>query len=198
MKYPNFKVNNFNMLPLLLLTIITWYFALKKNPFEYTLSMIGNRFTFRLDFIVWGILTSIFLTIYIFDLYKKSQFHSQTSFGWLFVGIASLVISVLTPVLEQLPLSRVVHNFFSLVFGIALIVSIFIFVKFIHTVDERMYRKATKYLSIIIGGTFLCIVFFGITGIFEIYFITSLGMLLYFIGRNLPLEKFEELFLEKK
>lgn len=58
-----FKVkyeDRFAIIATLIISVITLSFGTRESPFDYTLSMIGNRFDARLEFIVWGIITASF------------------------------------------------------------------------------------------------------------------------------------------
>jgi len=64
----------FLVLSLLLIPTYTLIFGTKESPWEFTLSNIGNFFTHRLAFIIWGILTGMGIAFYTLYLYEKMDF----------------------------------------------------------------------------------------------------------------------------
>jgi hypothetical protein len=54
--------------------ILTVSFGLRASPFDYTLSMIGNWFDYFDRFVVWGIITSVLISVSVFNIYKNIKY----------------------------------------------------------------------------------------------------------------------------
>ena len=168
--------------------ILTLLFATDKSPFEYTLSMIGNWFGLeeRLEFILWGILTATALTFFLVEIYKKTKFKNKRGYYLLYSSAAFLILSVLTPMINQTPtplelrkgLYLDLHALFAIMFAIFLILSIYTFTKYLAKTNNSISIKPSKYLMLTAGGSIILLTIFGLTGIFEIFFFTILSIFL--------------------
>ena len=62
-----------------LVPIFTISFGFKESPIKYTLSNIGNFFSYRINFIIWGVATGALLVGYILYTYSKARYYNQRS-----------------------------------------------------------------------------------------------------------------------
>jgi len=172
--------------------VITILASLEQSPFEYTLSMMGNWFGAdeRLKFIVWGIITSIILTSAIYYIYKKTEVKNKDTYNSLLISGIFLMLTVFTPTPHRTPIPYEIrsfpidlHNTFGILFITSLAVSLYLFSKYISQRDKRISSIMSRFLTIILGGTIVMIIIFGMTGIFEIFFFLSLSIALIVIER---------------
>ena len=80
----------FTLLSLLLVPVYTIVFGTKESPWEFTLSNIGNFFTHRFGFIIWGILTGMGIAFYTLYLYEKMDFSDKKARRYLISSVAFL------------------------------------------------------------------------------------------------------------
>jgi hypothetical protein len=173
--------------------LFTILFATEKSPFQYTLSMIGNWFDFddRVKFIIWGILTSTLLVIFIIHIFKKTRFKNERAYRFLYASGLLLMLSVLTPTITRQPIPKELrslqlgfHEIFGLLFAITLIISLYLFTRYLSSKEEEFSIKPLRALIITVGGSILVLTLFGMTGIFELFFFISLTVFLWIIELN--------------
>lgn len=167
--------------------IITLLTSLEQSPFQYTLSMMGNWFGFddRFKFIIWGIFTSILLTVAIYSIYKKTGVENKNAYRATVASGLFLILAVLTPTPHRSPVPPELrtfnidlHNIFGTLFVISIVLSLYIFSKYLSKKDRRISSIIDKFFIITIGGTIIMLVLFGMTGIFELYFFISISVAL--------------------
>jgi len=173
--------------------LFTLWFSFNESPFEYTLSKIGNLFDYKLKFIVWGLITGILLFITIYNIYKKYNYHDKKSFKFLLFSILFLVLTVLTPTIDNTFVENDYefvdyeikntsffnfHNIFAFLFSLFLMFSLFLFSKYLSSYNKKIYLKSFNWFLITLGGSLLMLFLFGFTGIFELFFFISLSVFL--------------------
>jgi len=190
-----FKKFNKSILTYFIISIplFTLWFSFNKSPFEYTLSMIGNLFDFKSKFIIWGIITGILLLITIYNIYKRYEFKDRRSFRYLLFAVIFLVLTVLTPTIDNTfvegdhelvdydvtaPFLLNFHNAFAILFSLFLMLSLFLFSKYLSSYDKEIYLKSFNWFLITLGGSILMLFLFGMTGVFEVYFFIFLSIFL--------------------
>lgn len=171
-------------------------FSLKESPFNYTLSMIGNWFDNRINFIVWGIITSFLLLIPIIGIYNKISFNNKRARLLVKLSMLFLILTVITPTahseviyheIEERLLYFNLHGLFAVLFGIFLLTSLFLFAKSLSKIDKDLSVKSIRLLLISIGGSIVTLFFFGMTGVFELFFFISLSVFLLITNKELRL-----------
>ena len=176
---------------LVLLFILTLAFGTIRSPFKYSLSMIGNYFGFMIEFIIWGIATGILITIFLVKIYKQTKFKNKKSFRFLYASAFFLILTVITPSFNSgttpIKLERILENphaMFGALFGVFLISSLYLFSKHLSQTNKELSIKTTKLLLATIGGSILILTFFGLTGIFELFFFISVFIILFVLKRE--------------
>jgi len=172
--------------------IVTFLFAIKKSPFNYTFSMIGNWFNYRLEFIVWGILTGTFLSFYLIHLFKEIKIKNKKTFWYAYASGIFLTLTVLTPTRIQEPIEKALrqphldlHLFWAILFIFFTIATLYTFSKYLSSINKKLSIKSLKLLLITIGGSIAFLTIFGMTGIFEIFFFTALFIYLTIIDKKI-------------
>ena len=171
--------------------IMTFLLAIKESPFNYTFSMIGNWFDYRTEFIIWGIFTGILLTIFLIHLYKKTEFRNKKSFRFAYASGIFLILSVITPTTRE-PVEKALrephfdlHLVWSLAFIVFFLVSLCLFSKYLSYINKNLSIKSLRFLLISVGGSIFLLTFFGMTGIFELFFFVSVSIYLIIIEKDL-------------
>ena len=115
----------FATLSISLIPIYTLIFGTKENPFENTLSGIGNAFDHKLSFIFWGSLTGLAIAYYTLYMFSKIGYQNKAARRFLYGSQACLVLTVLTPALKDVfPVWHFIHVTFSTLFALFFVASI--------------------------------------------------------------------------
>ena len=175
------KANKILYFGILSLPIWTILYATNKSPFDYTLSMIGNWFDYRIYFIIWGIVTGILFTSFLIYLFKKTNFNNKKSKKYAYLSGIFLILTVLTPSTNQEPIDKALrilhldlHVMWGALFVFFLLTTFYMFYKYLKTINKEISVKSSKYLIFTIFGSLLLLTLFGMTGIFEIFFFISI------------------------
>lgn len=183
---------------LFMVPIYTFFFAFKESPFNYTFSMIGNYFDYRVNFIIWGAITAILLLISIIHIYNNSKFEDKRAHRYVKLSILFLVLTVITPTANDDsiygPLSKRfpffnIHGIFGFMFGLFLILSLLLFSKYLSAVNKEVSIRSIKLLLITVGGSLSTLFIFGMTGIFELFFFLFLSIFLLITHKNIRVDK---------
>jgi hypothetical protein len=171
---------------IIMIPLLTLFFGLRESPFNYTLSKIGNWFGHFNIFVTWGIITAILLLITIYDIYNKFHFKNKRAIFYLALASLFLVLTVITPMLPQEVVTQELrkwfifnfHFLFAVIFSLFLIISLYLFTKYLSSINKKLSLRSFKWLLITVGGSLLILFFFGITGVFQLFFFISLSIFL--------------------
>ncbi len=134
--------DRFALITTLIISVITLSFGTRESPFDYTLSMIGNRFEARLEFIVWGVVTAFLLILYVLHLFKLGAFKNKKARKHLIRSGVFLILTVLIPAIEELwPILHKLHALCGALFGLSLVISIYYFIKYIKVYNNNSSLK---------------------------------------------------------
>lgn len=114
----------------------------------------------------------------IITLFRAARYDDEQGLRLLRLSVLLLIITVLTPQLEGMPLLGFMHNFFGAAFGISLVACLSLFIRYLAHVEKKISLRSRSLLHITVGGSLLMLFLFGITGIFEIFFFSSITLLL--------------------
>ena len=156
----------------------TYLFATNESPYRYTMSMMGNRMGYRLNFIIWGIVTGIMLGFFIIRLFVLKSFKDPRSRKLLVWSLVFLLLTVLIPSVESLPLLSKLHTLSAALFGLSLIASLYLFTKHLEDKSPRVYTWGMVMIHIIIGGPLVLLFLFGMNAIFQLFFFFSISIFL--------------------
>ncbi len=175
---------------LVLIPFFTIVFGILKPPTEYTLSMIGNRFDLRLEFVIWGIVTSSSIVFLLGHIYKLGAFENKRASKLLVFSGIFLVFTVLVPAYKGVwPVSTKIHALFGALFAMSLVASIFYFLRYIGQYSRHLGRISTFLFLLVVCGSLTCMYFLGNTGVFELYFFISFSLFLLFLGYIIAKER---------
>jgi hypothetical protein len=185
MQYKRFneKIITFSIIMIPLLTLL---FGLRESPFNYTLSMIGNWFGHFNIFIIWGIVTAILLIITISNIFNKFNFKNKKATIFLLLSGIFLILTVLTPMLPQEIVTQELrrwfifnfHFLFAVIFSLFLVLSLYLFSKYLSSVNKKLSLRSFRWLLITVGGSIFTLFIFGKTGIFQLFFFICLSIFL--------------------
>ena len=120
-------------LAIVFMPLYTLWFGTLQNPFEYTLSMIGNRFDMMTEFIIWGVVTGLLIVFYLLHLYRKVEYRDKKARRFLVYSNIFLVLTVLTPAVEEVnSLTHKLHFLVGSLFALFLSLSIFFLALYIN------------------------------------------------------------------
>ena len=179
---------------LITIPIFTILFAIEKSPFNYTLSMIGNWFGLeeRIEFIVWGIFTAFMLAFFLKNIYIETRFNDGKANYMLYLSSLFLILAVFVPTVNREPIPKELrpflyfnlHVLFVVLFAVFLTISLYMFTKYLSKKTKNGSVSPVKYLMFTSGISILLLTIFGMTGIFEISFFTSLSIFLIILERR--------------
>ncbi len=150
-----------------------------ESPFHYTLSMIGNRFPYRMEFILWGIITGSLFLYYMYYTFKLTGFKNRKAIHLLILSDVSLILCVIFPSLrEELPFFYHLHTLNAGIFVGSLLLSILLFIAYLSKIDQRVSKRSLLALMMVVAGSVLSLFVFGKCGMFELIFIVSLAVFL--------------------
>ncbi len=201
--YKQRRTRIFVMSVLLLTLIVTAIYGTLENPFKYTLSNIGNFFTYREIFIIWAVIAGFSIQTAAVSLFKLEKYEQKISFTLIIYASITLVLTAIIPALKDLfPFWHFVHVLTSVNYGLLLVLGLFPFVRYISQGNPRLRKINRIWQYTIVGGSFLSILVFGMSGIFEIWFIATttifllyLSLVLYeedIVKRSVELLKYEK------
>ncbi len=174
--------DRFAIIATLIISIITLSFGTRESPFDYTFSMIGNRFEARLEFIIWGIITALLLTLYVLHLFRLGAFKDKKARNYLIRSSVFLILTVLTPAIKEVwPILHTLHSLYAALFGLSLVISIYYFIKYIKIFNKKLFSVSFFLLMLSAGGSILLYFLLGNNGLFEIFFFISICLVLLFL-----------------
>lgn len=163
------------LLCILTVPIYTVLFGIRKDPSIYTLSKIGNYFTFKTDFVIWGILTGLLLAFYVLHIFRKADYENKMAKRFLFLSYVFLIITVLVPNFQG-TIEFYIHVTASLLFGACLLVSIILFIRHLYLKKNNIFSKSLWFLIIsMILPVILLFIYQKPNGVLEIAFFISIS-----------------------
>ena len=163
----------------------TYLLGTKESPFDYTLSKIGNLPGQRLNFVLWGVVTGLMLTFYIIRLYVLKSFEDPKARRLLVWSLVFLILTVLIPAVEQLPLLSKLHTLMAVAFAICLLISIYLFIKHLEVRNKSLFSLSLYLFYGVVGGSLMMLFLFGVNGVFELFFFISLSVFLMILNAML-------------
>jgi len=176
---------------IIMIPIFTIIFGFFEPPTNYTLSMIGNWFNFRFDFIIWGIFTATLIVLFLNRVTRHINLRTTKQKLYIYLTGLFLILAVITPTRIRHPVEKSLrhiiidlHLFWSVLFAIFLLLSLYFLIKYFEKTNNKFAKKSTTIFWITIGGSLFLLFIFGMTGIFEIFFFTVLAIYFYLIETN--------------
>ncbi len=178
------------MMSLLIFSLLfTIVFGMLEDPFLYTLSNIGNFFSYRFLFIIWSIVSGVTIQLTVIALFRLEDY--QSKFAYYSIGLASffLIATGLIPALrEDYPFWHFMHTVTSGLHALFLYLGLVPFSRWISKENPRLRISIYIWQIVIWIGSILLVIFFRKSALFELwFFVTNIVFLLY-----LSLVLFEE------
>ena len=168
---------------LLLTLILTAIYGTLENPFKFTLSNIGNFFRYREIFIIWAIVAGFSIQTACVTLFKLEHFKQRRSYTFIIYASIALVLTAIIPAIkDQFPFWHFVHVLTSIFYALFLILGLQPFLHYVSKENPRLRRGITIWQYLVIGGGFISILIFGMSGIFEIWCISTVTLLLLYLS----------------
>ena len=180
---------------LLLALLFTLAFGMLENPFVYTMSNIGNFFTYRLVFIFWAIFCGISIEVALLGLFKLENYTVKYSKLFVLLAVIFLIATGLIPALKEVyPFWHIVHTITSGLHAVFLYLALVPFSRWISRENPRLRIYVAIWQIIIWIGSILMIIFFRHSALFELwFFVSNIVFLLY-----LSLVLFEEKIIKMR
>jgi len=176
------------LLSALLFTIV---YGTIQNPFVFTFSKIGNRFSFgnRVLFIVWAAYTGFVILSSILALFRLENYTRKRDYTYILIAVIFLTFASFAPSLEEYPFWTWVHIVTAGLFSVFITLGFYPFIIWVARENPRLRITVYIWLSIIWGGGFLWIFLLGNTGVFEIWFFSTFIIFLLYLSLTLFEEK---------
>ncbi len=177
------RIRYLALFAIIFIPLYTYLFGTRESPFDYTLSMIGNKLGYRLNFIIWGTVTGLLLTFFIIRLYVLKSFKNRRARRLLIWSLIFLVLTVVIPAVETLPLLKRLHAVFAVAFALSLTTSLYLFIRYLSEINQEVSVKSMWMLYFVLGGSLGLFFLFGNTGVFELFFFFSLSIFLLLLNK---------------
>ncbi|MBI9009389.1 MAG: DUF998 domain-containing protein [Tenericutes bacterium] len=174
--------------------VLTLVYGMLENPFIYTLSNIGNFFTYRYIFIIWSIITGGTIQIAAIILFKLEKY--KTKYGYFLIGLSAifLVLTAILPALkDEFPFFHILHTFTSGLHALFLFLALIPFSIWISQENPRLRLNIYIWTAVIYAGSIVMLVLFQHSALFELWFFISNILYLLYLCMNL----FEEAIIKK-
>jgi hypothetical protein len=168
---------------LMITLIMTVIYGTLENPFKYTLSNIGNFFTYREIFIIWAVIAGASIQTACVTLFRLEQFKQKRSYTFIVYASIALVLTAIIPAIKDtFPFWHFVHVLIAINYALFLILGLQPFLRYISKENPRLRKIIAIWQYVIVGGGFLSVLIFGMSGIFEIWFIATVTMFLLYLS----------------
>ncbi|MBW6457990.1 MAG: hypothetical protein K0B52_02390 [FCB group bacterium] len=190
--------NRFIVMSLLMLNLlISVIYGTLENPFIYTLSNIGNFFTYREAFIVWAMIAGFSIQSACLALFRLENYKQKRHFSFIVYASIALVLTAIIPALkDSFPFWHYIHLLTALFYALFLILGLLPFIRFISRENPRLSKAIRIWEYVIMGGSILSLIIFGKSGIFELWFVTSVTMFLLYLSLILYEENIVKISVE--
>lgn len=175
--------------------IFTIIYGTIENPFQYTFSKIGNRFTVgnRVLFIVWAAYTGFSIQSSILGLFSIEKYKNKRQYLYIYIATIFLIITSLAPSLDHLPFWTNIHLITAGLFALSLSLGFYPFILWIARENPRLRKNVYIWLGITWGGGIALYLIQGNTGLFEMWFFGFFIIFLLYLSLTL----FEEVIVKK-
>ncbi|MBN2604760.1 MAG: hypothetical protein JXR62_02905 [Bacilli bacterium] len=166
--------------------VVTVIYGTMENPFQYTLSKIGNRFNNRIFFIVWAMFTGFAIQTSVVALFRLEKYNMARSYKYIVIGTGFLILSALSPsIMEVYPLWTWVHIITAGLYGVFFSLSVAPFMIWVSRENPRLRIVIKVWTIVIWAGSISWMLLLGNTGIFELWFFLSAIVFLLYLSLTL-------------
>lgn len=171
--------------------LFTFVYGTMENPFQYTLSKIGNIFTIqnRIIFIIWSVYTGLAIYFSILALHRLENYKNKMQTAFIGISAGFLIITALAPSLPDLPFWTKVHLLTGALFALFLTLGFYPFIIWVARENPRLRQVIYVWLGIAWGGGSFFYITLGNTGMFEMWFFGAFLIFLLYLSMTLFEEK---------
>jgi hypothetical protein len=173
----------FALFALIVIPLGTFLFGTRRSPFDHTFSYIGNSAGYKMLFIIWGIITGLMITFLVIRLYILHSFKDVRARRLLIWSLIFLVLTVMLPSIETIPVLYKIHTILAVSFALSLLLSLILFIQYLYAVHQKIFSWPMFMIIFIFAGTVLIYYTFGNTGIFELFFFFTLTIFLLLLSK---------------
>lgn len=184
------------LLSALLLTVI---YGTLENPFLWTFSKIGNRFSlnYRLFFIIWASYTGFSIQASILTLMKIEGYKVKKHYIYIIVGVLFLFFTSLAPSLPEFyKFWYYMHLLTSFIFALLITLGFYPFAIWLTHENPRLRQSVYVFLAVTWGGSIFWYLTFGNRGLFEMWFFLFFILFLLYLSLTLFEERIVKLSIK--
>ena len=137
--------------------IFTIIYGTIENPFLYTFSKIGNRFTIanRVFFITWAGYTGFVIQASILTLMTLEKYKNTLHYTFIGIAMFFLVGTALAPSLDQLPFWTWIHLATAGLFALFLTLGFYPFMLWVARENPRLRQTVFIWFAVSWGGSII-------------------------------------------
>lgn len=179
---------------LLFALVFTFIFGTLEDPFIYTLSNIGNFFSYRIVFIIWSMIAGFSIETSIIALFKLENYKKKYANISIILATFFLIATGIIPALkETFPFWHFIHTITSGLLAVFLYIAIVPFSIWISKENPRLRISIIIWQLIIWVGSVLMVILYWHSALFELWFFVSTILFLLY----LCLVLFEEAIIKR-
>jgi hypothetical protein len=205
LKKHKFKKNIFGIIGLAVIPLHSFLLSLK-GPFDnlwerlvlVTFSQIGARYGAIEELIIWGLLSAFYyFTIFDYLLFLSSTELPLIKLTLAFSGLSILIIVFLPFAPTMFPIASETHNTLSYVAGVAIVLTLLIFVFSFWNRDRKLFYKSFFILLVGVAVLLAMMMIIGVSSLFQIalsgFLCAFLFLELIFLEKSDKIDIFEKL-----
>lgn len=176
--------------------IVTIIYGTLENPFVYTFSKIGNRFSIqhRALFIGWAGYTGFAIVASILALMTLERYTVKKHYTYIVIAAGFLVVTSLAPSIpEDLPFWYYTHLLTSGLFALFVTLGFYPFIAWVTVENPRLRKTVYIWLGITWGGSIFWYLSYGNRGLFEMWFFVFFIIFLLYLSLTLFEERIVKL-----
>lgn len=163
--------------------ILTFMYGTLENPFQHTLSQVGNAFTVshRIFFIVWAIYVGFAFFLSIAVLHKLEKYDSKSEITMVFLAWLFFVATAILPSMTKYPVARVLHVITAIIFSLLLIAGTVPLFRWVARENPRLRYTIYAWISVSLGGGIFWFITLGNTGMYEFWMIATYLIFIFYM-----------------
>ena len=172
---------NINLILLMTALLFTVIYGTIEDPFENTMSNIGNYYDYRIAFIVWAIFSGTAIQTSILSLFKLQDYRPKKQTYLIYLATFFLIGASLIPaILPTYPILHAIHTVFAGMHAVCIFLSMQPYLKDVITKNPRL-NSYIFYWQLLIWGGGIVVMLITFSGIFQLWFFVSLLMFLLYL-----------------
>lgn len=162
--------------------VFTFIFGTLEDPFIYTLSNIGNFFSYRIVFIIWSMIAGLAIVVAIIALFKLEGYKKKGAYISVYLAAFFLIATGVIPALKDTyPFWHFLHTVTSGVLAVFLYIALVPFSIWISKENPRLRISIIVWQIVIWIGSILVLILYLHSALFEIWFFVSTILFLLYL-----------------